>query len=161
MFYHFLFFFFELYQKGYTILKHWLVGTMWRDTKTVIGLTIVQDAVLVHFFLQQRTQQRTLYIVKNTYQHDVLLSTRSISTLGSVPWNLVKTEGFFSFFQLSMEITLNGQIGPSAADHVAAASKRGNVNASTLVPATTAEIVKRLGRQSRKFIVIHSPVQVS
>lgn len=58
-----------------------------------------------------------------------------------------------------MEITLNGQIGPSAADHVAAASKRGNVNASTLVPATTAEIVKRLGRQSRKFIVIHSPVQ--
>ena len=81
----FFFFFFELYQKGYTILKHWLVGTMWRDTKTVIGLTIVQDAVLVHFFLQQRTQQRTLYTVKNTYQHDVLLSTRSISTLGSVP----------------------------------------------------------------------------
>ena len=79
------FFFFELYQKGYTILKHWLVGTMWRDTKTVIGLTIVQDAVLVQFFLQQRTQQRTLYTVKNTYQHDVLLSTRSISTLGSVP----------------------------------------------------------------------------
>ena len=134
---------------------------MWRDTKTVIGLTIVQDAVLVHFFLQQRTQQKTLYTVKNTYQHNVLLSTRSISTLGSVPWNLVKTEGFFSFFQLSMEITLNGQIGPSAADLVAAASKRGNVNASTLVPATTAEIVKRLGRQSRKFIVIHSPVQVS
>ena len=65
------------------------------------------------------------------------------------------------FFQLSMEITLNGQIGPSAADHVAAASKRGSVNASTLVLATTAEIVKRLGRQSRKFIVIHSPVQVS
>ena len=60
-----------------------------------------------------------------------------------------------------MEITLNGQIGPSAADLVAAASKRGNVNASTLVPATTAEIVKRLGRQSRKFIVTHSPVQVS
>ena len=58
---------------------------MWRDTKTVIGLTIVQDAVLVQFFLQQHTQQRTLYTVKNTYQHDVLLSTRSISTLGSVP----------------------------------------------------------------------------
>ena len=58
---------------------------MWRDTKTVIVLTIVQDAVLVQFFLQQRTQQRTLYAVKNTYQHDVLLSTRSISTLGSVP----------------------------------------------------------------------------
>ena len=120
----------------------------------------MQDAVLVHFFLLQCMPQRTFYTVKNTYQHDVLLSTRSISTLGSVPWNLVKTEGFFSFFQLSMEITLNGQIGPSAADHVAAASKRGNVNASTLVPATTAEIVKRLGRQSRKFIVIHSPVQV-
>ena len=121
----------------------------------------MQDAVLVHFFLQQRTQQKTLYTVKNTYQHNVLLSTRSISTLGSVPWHLVKLRVFFLFFQLSMEITLNGQIGPSAADLVAAASKRGNVNASTLVPATTAEIVKRLVRQSRKFIVIHSPVQVS
>lgn len=137
-------------------LVYWLVGALWRDTKTVIGLTIVQDAVLVHFVLEQRTQQRTY-----TYQHNVSLSTRSISTLGSVPWHLVKTEGFLSFFQQSMEITLNGQIGPSAADHVAAASKRGNVNASTPVPATTAEIVKRLGRQSRKFIVIHSPVQVS
>ena len=73
---------------------------------------------------------------------------------------LLKLRVFF-FFQQSMEITLNGQIGLSAADHVAAASKRGNVNASTPVPATTAEIVKRLGRQSRKFIVIHSPVQVS
>lgn len=137
-------------------LVYWLVGALWRDTKTVIGLTIVQDAVLVHFVLEQRTQQRTY-----TYQHNVSLSTRSISTLGSVPWHLVKTEGFLSFFQQSMEITLNGQIGPSAADHVAAASKQGNVNASTPVPATTAEIVKRLGRQSRKFIVIHSPVQVS
>lgn len=79
-------------------LVYWLVGALWRDTKTVIGLTIVQDAVLVHFVLEQRTQQRTLYTAKNTYQHNVLLSTRSISTLGSVPWHLVKTEGFFSFF---------------------------------------------------------------
>lgn len=74
-------------------LVYWLVCALWRDTKTVIGLTIVQDAVLVHFVLEQRTQQRTY-----TYQHNVSLSTRSISTLGSVPWHLVKTEGFFSFF---------------------------------------------------------------
>ena len=74
-------------------LVYWLVGALWRDTKTVIGLTIVQDAVLVHFVLEQRTQQRTY-----TYQHNVSLSTRSISTLGSVPWHLVKTEGFFFFF---------------------------------------------------------------
>lgn len=85
-------------------LVYCLVGTLWRDTKTVIGLTIVQDALLVHFFLQQRTQQKTLYTVKNTYQHNVLLSTRSISTLGSVPWHLVKTESFFLFFSYQWKL---------------------------------------------------------
>ena len=85
-------------------LVYWLVGALWRDTKTVIGLTIVQDAVLVHFVLEQRTQQRTLYTAKNTYQHNVLLSTRSISTLGSVPWHLVKTEGFFLFFSYQWKL---------------------------------------------------------
>ena len=59
-----------------------------------------------------------------------------------------------------MEITLNGQTGPSAADLVVAASKQGNVNASTPIPATAAETAKRLGRKSRKFIVILIPVQV-
>ena len=59
-----------------------------------------------------------------------------------------------------MEITLIGPTGPCAADRAAAASKRGRVNVLTPVPATAAESARRLGRKSRKFIAIHSPVQV-
>ena len=59
-----------------------------------------------------------------------------------------------------METTLIGQTGPCVADRAAAASKRGNENVPPPVPSTAGKTAKRLGRHSRRFIVIHNPVQV-
>ena len=60
-----------------------------------------------------------------------------------------------------METTLTGQTGPYVADPAAGESKPGNVSVSTPVPTTAAEIARRLDRQQKKFIAIHSPAQVT
>ena len=85
-------------------LVYWLVGALWRDTKTVIGLTIVQDAVLVHFVLEQRTQQRTLYTAKNTYKHNVCWVPEVFRRWAVYHGTLLKLRVFFLFFSYQWKL---------------------------------------------------------